>query len=64
MALLCKMQFMNKSQYQEFSSLGVLDGGEMANRNGYGARCAPYEKLFKTVPHGFLAHAKNHEKLL
>ena len=56
MALLCKMQFMNKSQYQDFASPGVLGGGEMANRNCYGARRPPCEKLFKTVLHGPLAH--------
>jgi len=55
---------MNKSQYQDFFSFGVLGGGEKAGRSGYGARCAPDEKLFKTVLHGLLAHAKNHEKLL
>jgi hypothetical protein len=55
---------MNKGQYQEFFSFGVLGGGEMANRGGYGAHCAHCEKLFETVLHGLLARAKNHEKLL
>jgi hypothetical protein len=50
------MQVMNKSQYQEFFSFGVLSGGAMANRGGYGAHGAPSPEHFQSVIHGPLAH--------
>jgi hypothetical protein len=40
------MQVMNKSQYQEFFSWGILGAGKTANRCCYGAHCAPLSELF------------------